>query len=149
MECKASNTREDNVDMREINKEVISEFRGNNGRLSGPMEGAPVLLLTTTGRRSGNAHTTPVGFIDAGGRLAVAAANGGSDQHPNWYRNIQEDDQVTVELPGASIQSKATVTTGVERVELLQQLSESLPGMADHLSATTREIPVIVFTEVI
>lgn len=139
--------RTNNVDMREINQGVISEFRANDGKLTGPMEGAPILLLTTTGRSSGNTHTTPVGFIDVGGRLAVAAANGGSDQHPDWYRNIISDDQVTLEVPGASIPSRAVAATGAERSELLQQLSDSLPGLADHIGATTREIPVIILTE--
>jgi deazaflavin-dependent oxidoreductase (nitroreductase family) len=135
------------VDMREINKAVINEFRANQGKLSGPMEGAPVLLLTTTGRTSGNTHTTPVGFVDAEGRLAVAAANGGSEHHPDWYRNIENNDQVTIEVPGASIPSVATITSGVERSELLQQLTKSLPGMADHVAATTREIPVVIFNQ--
>ena len=135
------------MDMREINTGVISEFRANDGKLSGPMEGAPVMLLTTAGRNSGHAHTTPVGFIDVEGRLAVAAANGGSDHDPDWYRNIENDDQVTIEVPGASIPSVATITSGDERSELLQQLTASLPGMADHVSATTREIPVVIFSE--
>ena len=135
------------MDMREINTGVINEFRERDGKLSGPMEGAPILLLTTSGRRSGAAHTTPDGFIDAGGRLAVAAANGGSDQHPDWFRNIEADGQVTIEVPGASIPSTATVTSGAERSDLLHQLSETLPGMADHMAATTRDIPVVIFTE--
>ena len=134
------------MDMREINSGVISEFRANNGRLSGPMEGAPILLLTTTGCRSGEPHTTPVGFIDADGRLAVAAANGGSDHHPDWYRNIERHNLVTIEVPGASIPSIATVAVGVERAGLLEQLTASLPGMADHVSAATREIPVVIFS---
>ncbi len=64
------------MDMREINEGVISEFRGADGQLSGPMAGAPILLLTTIGRRTGNPHTNPLGFIDVGGRLVVAGANG-------------------------------------------------------------------------
>ena len=133
------------MDMREINEGVIGEFRANDGQLSGPMEGAPFLLLTTTGRHSAIAHTTPVGFIDADGRLAVAAANGGSDHHPDWYQNIENDNQVTIELGGAAIPSIATIAAGAERSELLQRITESLPGMPDHLSATTREIPVVIF----
>jgi deazaflavin-dependent oxidoreductase (nitroreductase family) len=133
--------------MHDFNKHIISEFRANDGQLTGPMEGAPILLLTTTGRRSGDAHTTPVGFIDAGGRLAVAAANGGGDQHPDWYLNIEQGNQVTVEVPGASIPSVATIATGDERVELLARLAASLPGMSDHVAATTREIPVVIFSE--
>lgn len=135
------------MDMRAINEGVISEFRANNGNLTGPMRGAPILLLTTTGRVSGTAHTTPVGFIDADGRIAVAAASGGSDQHPDWYLNIESDGHVTIEIAGASIPSRAKAAVGSERVELLQQLSDSLPGMTDHIAATTREIPVVILTE--
>jgi len=135
------------VDMREINEGIITEFRANAGELSGPMAGAPILLLTTAGRISGDAHTTPVGFIDANGRLAAAAANGGSDQHPDWYRNIEADSQVTIEVPGATIRSKAVVATGAERTQLLDQLSAALPGMADHVAGTTRHIPVVIFNE--
>lgn len=135
------------MDMSEINKAVISEFRANDGELSGPMEGAPILLLTTTGRRSGTGHTTPVGFIDAGGRLAVGAANGGSDHHPDWYLNIESARQVTIEVPGALISSTATIATGAERSDLLRQMVEGLPGMSDHVSATAREIPVVIFRE--
>ena len=133
--------------MKDVNEGVISEFRANDGKLSGPMEGASILLLTTTGRTSGNPHTTPVGFIDAGGRLAVAAANGGSDQHPDWFRNIEQSSQVTIEVSGASIRSVAAIAEGGERDKLLQRLAEALPGMADHLSSTDREIPVVVFNE--
>ncbi len=135
------------MDMREINKGVIAEFRENEGRLSGPMAGAPILLLTTTGRTSGAPHITPLGFVDAGGRLAVAAANGGADQDPDWFANLQASDRVTVEVGGATIASVAVAAQGQERDELLAKLVESLPGMADHVSATTREIPVVVITE--
>lgn len=135
------------MDMSEINKGVIAEFRANAGKLSGPMEGAPILLLTTTGRSSGQSYTTPVGFIDVGGRLAVAAANGGADSNPDWFKNIEKDQRVTVEVPGASISAVANISTGAERTELLGRLVEGLPGMGDHVSAISREIPVIVFAE--
>lgn len=145
--CDTHDTKDHHMDMQDINKSVISEFRANDGKLSGPMAGAPIMLLTTTGRRSGSAHTTPVGFIDAGGRLVVAAANGGSDEHPDWYRNIEKDRHVTVEVPGASIPSIANIASGDERSDLLRQVAESLPGMSDHVSATTREIPIVIFSE--
>lgn len=135
------------MDMREINKGVVSEFRENEGRLSGPMEGAPILILTTIGHKSGAPHTTPVGFIDAGGRLVAAAANGGSDQHPDWFHNIEKNSQVTIEVPGATIPSLAVVAEGAERAELLLRLTDSLPGMSDHVGGTDRQIPVVIFTE--
>ena len=137
------------MDMSEINKGVISEFRANDGRLSGPMAGAPILLLTTTGRHSGTEHTNPVGFMDVDGRLVVAAANGGADHHPDWFRNIENNSRVTIEVPGAAIATVATIAAGDERVDLLAQLGASLPGMSDHVSATTREIPVVIFSEAI
>ena len=135
------------MDMREINVGVVEEFRANEGQLSGPMADAPILLLTTKGRSSGRAHTTPIGFIDADGRLAVAAANGGSDSHPDWFRNIENDGHVTIEVPGASIRSVARVALGEERSELLERLAAELPGMADHLANSEREIPVVIFSE--
>lgn len=135
------------MDMREINEGVIREFRANDGQLTGPMQGAPILLLTTTGRRMGEPHTTPLGFIDVDGRLALAAANGGSDDHPDWYLNIEHDHRVTVEVPGATIPSVARIAAGGERAELLQVLTDTLPGMADHVAAANRDIPVILVTE--
>lgn len=135
------------MDMREINQDVISEFRANEGQLTGPMQGAPILLLTTTGRRSGKTHTTPVGFVDADGRLAVGAANGGADRHPDWFLNIQQDRRVTIEVPGASIPAVARVADGDERAALLRELTDTLPGMSDHIAATSRAIPVVLLTE--
>ena len=134
-------------DMSQINEAVITEFRCNEGKLSGPMEGAPIMLLTTTGRRSGNRYTTPVGFIEAGGGLAIAAANGGSPHNPDWFMNLEHDSNITIEVPGATIASKAVVADGDERTALLEQLAASLPGMSEHIAATSREIPVVVITE--
>ena len=134
------------MDMREINDGVIEEFRANEGRLSGPMAGAPILLLTTTGRRTGATHTTPVGFVDIGGGLAIAAANGGAADHPDWYLNIEHDGEVTIEVPGATIPSVAAVADEPLRTELLEQLAARLPGMAEHVANSGREIPVVVLT---
>lgn len=135
------------TDMKQINEAVIAEFRDNGGLLSGQMRGAPILLLTTTGRRTGTAHTTPVGFVEAGGRLAIAAANGGADHDPHWLLNLEQSNTVTVEVPGATIASTAVVTAGQERAALLERLVATLPGMSDYVAATSREIPVVLLTE--
>lgn len=135
------------MNMREINSGVIAEFRSSGGELSGPMEGAPILLLTTAGRTSGHPHTTPVGFIDDDGRLVIAAANGGADTDPDWFLNLMESGRVAIELPGASIDSLAVVADGEERDRLLARLVAALPGMSDHVEATQRRIPVVVLTE--
>lgn len=138
-------------DMREINRHVIAEFRANEGRLSGPMKGAPVLLLTTKGNKSGTDHTTPVGFIDDDGRLVIAGSNGGADQDPDWIHNIRSQGPaacVTIEVPGATIEAAAKFVQDPERNELLGQMAKALPGMSDHLSATDRSIPIVILTEV-
>lgn len=135
------------MDMREINRGVIAEFRENDGQLSGPMAGAPVLLLTTTGRRSGSPHTTPIGFVDASGKLAAAAANGGADDNPDWFDNLSNNPTATIEVPGATVSVEATITEGEERERLLEQLVAALPGMSEHVAATSRAIPVVVFNE--
>lgn len=134
-------------DMKTINAQVIRDFRENDGELTGPMAGAPILLLTTTGRETGKPHTTPVGFLEADGRLVVAAANGGSPSHPDWYRNLRKDSTVTIEVMGRTIPATAAVVSGPERTDLLDKLSRTLPGMSDHIEATERDIPVIAMTE--
>lgn len=133
--------------MRQINHRVIEEFRTNDGALSGPMAGAPVLLLTTIGRQSGCEHTTPVGFVDDGGRLVIAAANGGADHHPDWYGNLLADPAVTVEVPGATIGARALAADGEDRLRLLAALTAALPGLAEHVADTDREVPVVILTE--
>ena len=135
------------LDMREMNRGVIEEFRANGGVLGGPLAGAPILLLTTTGRRTGRAFTTPLGFVDDGGRLVVAAANGGADHDPDWFLNLCAEPAVQVEVPGASVSAVATEVAGAERLRLLAVLAQTLPGLVDHLAATEREVPVVVVSE--
>ncbi len=135
------------LDMREVNRGVIEEFRANDGTLTGPMAGAPILLLTTVGRHSGRRTTTPLGFVDDGGRLVVAAANGGADHHPDWFLNLLANPTVEVELPGASVQAVAHHASGAERDRLLALLVATLPGLDDHLAATEREVPVVTLAE--
>ncbi len=136
------------TDMRQLNADVINQFRANAGVLSGPMAGAPILLATTTGRRSGNRFTTPLGFIDDDGSVVVAAANGGADQHPQWYQNLMADPQLTVEIGAASIEATAATAEGPERDRLMAALCQTLPGMADYVAATDRHIPVVRLTEI-
>ncbi len=133
--------------MREVNRGVIAEFRANDGELSGPMAGAPILLLTTVGRRTGREATTPLGFVDDGGRIVVAAANGGADHHPDWYLNLLAEPTVRVEVPGASMPAAASEAFGAERERLLGALVATLPGLEDHVAATEREVPVVVLSE--
>ncbi|MEV4947208.1 nitroreductase/quinone reductase family protein [Streptomyces sp. NPDC053755] len=131
-----------------FNTRVIDEFRTNAGRLGGPFEGWVLLLLTTTGARSGKEHTTPLGFVEDGDRLLVTGSAGGSDRHPDWYRNLLVNPTVTVELGTETWQATAVAATGTERDELFARVVAAAPGYADYQKATDRIIPVVALYRV-
>ena len=110
------------------------------------MADLPVLLLTTTGRRTGAAHTSPLGFVRDGRRLVVAAANGGRPVVPDWYRNLVATDTVTVEVGSRIRRAVAATVTDGERPRLWAQLAATLPGLTDYAVSAGREIPVVALT---
>ncbi|MET9435994.1 nitroreductase/quinone reductase family protein [Streptomyces sp. NPDC006551] len=126
-----------------FNSAIIEEFRTNAGKLGGPFEGWVLLLLTTTGARSGKEHTTPLGFVEDGDRLLVTGSAGGSDRHPDWYRNLLVNPTVTVELGTDTWRATAVAATGAERDELFAKVVAAAPGYADYQKATDRIIPVV------
>ncbi|MFB6840140.1 nitroreductase/quinone reductase family protein [Streptomyces sp. NPDC056361] len=131
-----------------FNQQVIEEFRANGGRVGGMFEGASLLLLTTTGARSGRAHTTPAVFVRNGARLLVYASNAGGPHHPAWFHNLRADARVTVELgtPEGTVEryaATAVVTEGAERDRLFAEQSARDPGFAAYQAGTDRVIPVV------
>ncbi|MEU4568804.1 nitroreductase/quinone reductase family protein [Micromonospora sp. NPDC023956] len=133
-----------------FNDAIIDEFRATNGRVGGMFADSRLLLLTTTGARTGRPHTTPLGYLpDSGDRLLVVASAGGSPRHPAWYHNIRADPRVTVENGVATYRAEASVLTGAERDRIFARIVEVAPGYADYQSRTTRVIPVVALTEVV
>jgi deazaflavin-dependent oxidoreductase (nitroreductase family) len=132
------------VDVKEINRRVIAQFRAG-GEVEG-MHRDRLLLLTTTGRRSGAEHTSPMMFDEDGDRLLVIASNMGSPEHPDWYRNIEADPRVTVEVGDERYAALATPTAAAERERLWSGLKQRYPFFADHEQKTDREIPVVALT---
>ena len=108
------------------------------------MKGRPLLLLTTTGAKSGQLRTKPMMFIPDGDRLLVIASNAGAAIHPDWYRNLVAHPEVTVEVGNETFKAIASVTEGPERQRLWSRVVELYPFFADHQAKTTRQIPVIV-----
>ncbi|TME01188.1 MAG: nitroreductase family deazaflavin-dependent oxidoreductase, partial [Chloroflexi bacterium] len=86
------------ADQNDYNRQLIEDFRANRGKNGGPFAGRPLLLLTTTGAKSGQRRTTPMMFIPDGDRLLVIASNVGAPAHPDWYRNLVAHPDVTVEV---------------------------------------------------
>lgn len=134
------------MDIKEINQRVIEQFREG-----GPVEGmdrSRLLLLTTTGRRSGERRTTPMMFERDGDDLIVIASNVGAPKHPDWYLNLAAHPQVTVEVGDERLDAAAATTTGARRERLWAMLKQRYPFFADHEAKTSREIPVVALTKV-
>lgn len=134
------------MDQKGYNRQLIEEFRANRHNADGPFKGRPLLLLTTTGAKSGKRHTTPMMYVPNSERLLVIASNAGAATHPDWYRNLLAHPQVTVEIGTETFDALATVTVGDERQRLWTSIVESYPFFADHQAKITRQIPVIVLS---
>jgi len=129
------------MDMKEVNRRTIEQFRAG-----GPIEGMRrerLVLLTTTGRSSGERRTTPMMFHRNGERLFVIASNRGASRHPDWYLNLVADPHVTVEVGDDTYAALATPLAGAERERVWTELKQAYPFFAEHETATDRVIPVV------
>ncbi|MEZ7132892.1 nitroreductase family deazaflavin-dependent oxidoreductase [Nonomuraea sp. AD125B] len=127
----------------DFNQQIIDEFRANGGRVGGMFEGSPLLLLTTTGARSGRQVTTPVMYLPDDERYVIIASNAGADTHPAWYHNLRAHPVATVEVGTETFQAKAVPVEGEERDELYARMVAVAPGFADYERKTSRRIPVL------
>jgi deazaflavin-dependent oxidoreductase (nitroreductase family) len=132
----------------DFNRNLIDEFRTNHGSVTGVFEHAPLLLLTTTGAKSGRSRTTPVVYTTDGENLVVIASKGGAPTNPAWYHNLVAHPQVTVELPNETFVAKARVADGDERARLWRAAADLMPGFDEYQTKTTRRIPVVVLERV-
>jgi deazaflavin-dependent oxidoreductase (nitroreductase family) len=127
----------------DFNQRIIAEFRANGGIVGGPFAGAPMLLLTTTGAKSGERRTTPLVYLPDGDRFVIIASKGGAPTHPGWYHNLLAHPQTTIEVGTETIPVTATVVTGAERDRLYAEQARLRPAFAEYQAKTTRRIPVI------
>ena len=125
------------------NRQVIEEFRTNQGKVNG----APsLLLLTTTGAKSGKQRVNPLAYTTDGERLVIIASKGGAPSNPDWYYNVVAHPDVTVEVGAETFEARATVVEGAERDKLYSKQAAIMPNFAEYQEKTTRKIPVIVLT---
>jgi deazaflavin-dependent oxidoreductase (nitroreductase family) len=128
--------------------QIIDEFRANAGRVGGQFDGARLLLLTTTGARSGKPHTTVLGYYpDLSDRLLVVGSAGGGPKHPDWYHNLLADPRATVETGAFTYEAEAEVLRDAERDETFARLTEADPGWGEYQSKTSRTIPVVALRQ--
>jgi deazaflavin-dependent oxidoreductase (nitroreductase family) len=132
----------------DFNGALIAEFRANRGKVGGPFANSPLLILTTTGAKSGQPRTHPLVYTTDGDRLVVIASKGGAPTNPAWYHNLVANPTATVELPDETFQVRAVVAKGKERDRLFDQQAALMPGFADYQRNTTRQLPVVVLERV-
>lgn len=135
-------------DQRSYNRQLVEEFRASRNAQGGPMDGRPLLLLTTVGAKSGERHTTPMMAIRDSGHLVVVASNAGAPNHPNWYRNLVVNPIVTVEIGAETFDAVARVMKGADRQHLWNNITERFPFFAEHQAKISREIPLVVLERV-
>jgi deazaflavin-dependent oxidoreductase (nitroreductase family) len=152
------------VNVNDWNAQMITEFRSNEGKLGGPFAGAPVLLLTTTGAKSGQKRVNPMMYLaeaglpgsgseEASGDLRVSSGRGdrayvfaskaGAPTNPDWYHNLLVNPRVTVERGTEKYEAVATPVTGAERDRIYAIQAERYPGFAEYQEKNTRTIPVV------
>jgi deazaflavin-dependent oxidoreductase (nitroreductase family) len=122
----------------------VGIYRLSGGKMMGSMSGSRVLLLTTTGRKSGKARTVPLGSFDRQGGWVVVASNGGLPVHPAWYHNLKSKPQVSVQVLDKVVPATAEVLAGEARAKAWQQVISTAPSYARYEKQTTRLIPLVL-----
>ena len=126
------------------NSKIIAEFRANGGKVGGPFEGAPLLLLHTVGAKTGQPRVTPVMYQDIGDGVAVFASKAGAPTNPAWYYNLLASPRASAEIGAGTVEVVAREADGAERDRIWEAQKRDYPGFADYERKTTRQIPVII-----
>ena len=130
--------------MKAFNRALIEEWRANNGRLSGRMAKSQLILLTTTGAKSGEPHTAVMGYVRHGDRLLAIASNNGAPRHPDWYFNLLVTPTATVELGSEMFDVRVRTARPDER----EEFGQLIPYFATQQKLTEREIPIVVLERI-
>ncbi len=130
------------------NSKIIEEFRANGGKVGGPFEGAPLLLLHTVGAKSGQPRVNPMMYRRVGDNLAVFASKAGAPTNPDWYHNLVAHPQVSAEIGAETVEFTARVAQDAERDGIWAAHKRDYPGFADYETKTTRKIPVVILEPV-
>ena len=125
---------------------VVTEFRARGGKVGGYHATMQILLLTTTGARTGQRRAVPLTYLPDGDRYLVTAGNAGADRHPAWYHNLAANPDVTVEVGAEAFKAVAVVADEAERRALYELFAAAYPQAAGYQAQTTRPIPVVILT---
>ena len=134
--------------MSDWNTKIIEEFRTTGGKVGGQFEGAPLLLLHSTGAKSGQDRVAPVMYLTEGDDLVVFASKAGADTNPDWFHNLKANPDTRVEVGADTVAVRARIAEGEERDRLFDRQKAAYPGFADYEAGTDRVIPVVVLERV-
>lgn len=133
------------MDWLEMNRQVIEQFRANDGAVGGQLEGMPVVLVTMTGAKSGRELCSPLVYSIDGDDVIIIASKGGAPEHPNWYHNLVANPTVTVEVGTEKYEATAQLAEGDERTRLYDAHAAEQPQFLEYAKSaaeTGRVIPV-------
>jgi len=131
-------------DLNDWDRRIIEEFRANEGNVGGQFAGVPLLLLTTTGAKSGEQSISPLAYLSDGGRIYVFAGNRGAPTNPGWYHNLVAHPDVTVEVGIEKFEARATVVESAEGDRLGSIQVQKIPALAALQAKIPRNIPVVL-----
>lgn len=130
----------------DFNQKIMEEFHANGGKVGGRFDGVDILILTSTGRKSGQMRWHPIAYSTDGDRYIIVASKAGAPTSPDWYHNVVASGSAVIEVGNDVIPVEATIATGAERERLYAQHAARMPAFNDYVKNTTREIPVVVLT---
>ncbi len=137
------------ADGEDFNTKIINEFRANGGKVGGPFQGAPVLLLHHTGAKTGTERVNPLMYQQVGDSYAIFASKGGAPGNPDWYYNLAAHPDTTIELGTKTIKVRVRVANPDEREPIWKKQKETYPGFAEYeTNAAPRQIPVVLLDPV-
>lgn len=134
------------MDIQDFNKTIIEEFRTNKGVVGGQFKGAPLLLLTTVGAKSGKSRINPLAYLTDKDRYVIIASFAGAPTNPPWYYNLKANPTVEVEVGAERFKARAAVLSEPDRTMLYQKMVKVMPVFADYQKKTARSIPVIALS---
>jgi deazaflavin-dependent oxidoreductase (nitroreductase family) len=131
--------------MNDFNSQIISEFRANGGKVGGMFAGSPMLLLHSTGAKSGQERVSPLGYQAVDGGYAIFASKAGAPDNPDWYHNLRANPRATVEIGSGTAEVTARVADPDERDPIWARQKELSPQFAEYeRTASPRQIPVVI-----
>ena len=134
--------RPDAESLKAFNDSIVDEFRANDGKVGGPFEGNELLLLTTTGAKSGQPRLSPLSYKRIDGKLLIIAGNGGADTNPSWVYNLRANSSAQVELAAESFNVTARELPPAERDDIIPKITADISAFAEFQANTKRVIPI-------